>query len=165
MSEPFIGEIRMSGFNFAPRGYAMCDGQTLPINQNQALFSLLGVIFGGDGRTNFKLPDLRGRAPMHAGGFPGANGGQEAVTLNESQIPPHRHGTQATSDAATDLNPDGKVFATAAGGRAPLTPFGAAGDAALNSLSATGGQGHNNMQPYLPISFYIALTGIFPPRN
>ncbi|MBU0550814.1 tail fiber protein [Myxococcota bacterium] len=167
--EPFLGEIRIFGGNFAPRGWALCDGQFLPINQNQALFSLLGTMYGGDGRTTFALPDLRGRAAMHMGEGPGLSarpqgqrGGAEQVTLTVQQIPSHRHGLPI-SDAPSQGAPQGAAAATTRGeGYAPMgqpISMGAALDA------QGGGLGHENMGPYLTLNYIIALQGIFPPRS
>jgi microcystin-dependent protein len=172
MSQPFVGEIRMFGGNFAPRGNAFCNGQILPIAQNTALFSLLGTTYGGNGTTNFALPDLQGRAPMQwgqgAGLTPrslGEQSGTPNVTLLQTQIPSHNHGAGATSAASGSNNPTAGNFATGGRGRAPFyatlgTPV------PMQPTGATGGnQPHNNMQPYLAITFIIALQGIFPARN
>lgn len=166
MSEPFLSEIRMMSFSFAPRGWALCNGQLLPINQNQALFSLLGTTYGGDGRTNFALPDLRGRTPIHVGNSHplGQNGGEQAHTLSLAELPSHDHGVNASTNNATAANPTGNVYARSAiqvyGPATNLTGMNA-GAAALTG----GSQAHLNMQPYLTISFCIALQGIFPSRN
>jgi microcystin-dependent protein len=165
MAEPFISEIRLMSFSFAPKGWAQCDGQLLPINQNQALFSLLGTTYGGDGRVNFALPDLRGRTPLHMGqGHSlGERGGEEAHTLSQSELPTHVHAANAGSDNATASTPTGNLLASAANlyapasGLTPLTP---------SSVANVGGsQAHLNMQPYLTINFCIALQGIFPSWN
>lgn len=170
MSEPFLAEIRIVGFNFAPRGWAFCDGQILPINQNQSLYSLLGTTYGGDGRTSFALPDLRSRVPIHMGdGYKlGQKGGVETVTLNVNELGPHSHaarGTSAPGDGAKGGN--GKSLATSTDATDPI--YGnAANLTAMSSGSishAGGGQAHNNMQPYLTLSFTIALRGLFPSRN
>ena len=169
MSEPFLSEIKMVGFNFAPRDFAFCDGQILPINQNQSLFSLLGTTYGGDGRTSFGLPNLRGRAPMHDGSTTalGQSGGEEDHTLSVNEIPAHTHGLQGTSNAADSTDPDGDLYGMTAGGRRGVTPYVAANN--LVDMAATanagGGAAHNNMQPYLVIGFVIALRGLFPSRN
>ena len=165
MAEPFLGEITMVGFNFAPRGWALCDGQILPINQNQSLYSLLGTTYGGDGRTTFALPDLRGRASMHKGqGHPlGQRGGSEEVTLTE--MPEHTHQLVATNAVGNNASPTGNLLARPAG---PYRLYGNAGnlvDLASNAISSVGGQGHTNMQPILTINFCIALQGLFPSRN
>ncbi len=168
MSEPFIGSIAMFGFNFAPRGWAFCSGQILPINQNQSLFSLLGTTYGGDGRTTFALPDLRGRAPMHTGNGHalGQRTGSETVTLTTDQMAPHSHSAQASSDDATESTSAGQVPANIA------SPQNNYGDAAAlvaggadQILPAGGGQAHNNMQPSNTLNFCIALQGSFPSRN
>lgn len=168
--EPFIGEIRLFAGNFAPRGWAFCDGQLLPIAQNQALFSIIGTTYGGDGRTTFALPDLRGRAPIHAGSGPGltprvlgARGGEEQVTLTESQLPQHTHSLMASTAKADTKTPTGEVL----GGNtknytAPPTNV----DTDISSIGIAGeGQAHNNMQPYLTLNYIIALQGIYPSRN
>lgn len=175
MSEPFLAEIKIVGFGYAPRGWALCDGQILPINQNQALFSLIGSTYGGDGRTSFALPDLRGRVPIHVGttnngdNHPlGQRGGEEGHTLSVTEIPAHRHTLQGSSQAATQASPLNGVFAATAGDGTPGSPFYgslAAGNAAFASgtVSQTGGgQSHQNMQPFLALNFAIALQGIFP---
>ena len=171
MSEPFLGEISMFGFNFAPRGWAQCDGQILPINQNQSLYSLLGTTYGGDGRTSFGLPDLRGRVPIHPGtgtGLPpvtwGQKAGAETVALTPDQIPSHVH-MQGSGDGATAKTPTANVTASKPRvGPRVYTPPANRTPLASDEL-AGGGQAHNNMQPYLVVNFCIALTGIFPSRN
>lgn len=171
MSEPFLAEVRIVGFNFAPRGWALCDGQILPINQNQSLYSLLGTVYGGDGRTSFGLPDLRSRTPMHVGNgiTQGERGGEETHTLTEAETPSHTHKAQASTNAANSSSGAGaSLSATSAGGRRPLTPYSGLTNPtqlASSQVSATGGQGHNNMQPYLALNFVIALQGLFPSRN
>ena len=173
MAEPFLAEIRMVGFTFAPRGWALCDGQILPINQNQALYSLLGSTYGGDGRTSFALPDLRGRVPIHVdGGHPlGQRAGEEAHTLTAPEMPVHQHTLRGASADASQLSPAGGTFASTAGAGTPEAPFydaSAAGAAAFaaGSVSGAGGNvGHTNMQPFLVLNFAIALQGIFPSRN
>ena len=170
MAEPFLGEIRMFGGNFAPRGYANCDGQLLSIAQNTALFSLLGTTYGGNGQTTFALPDLRGRVPLHfSGATPlGSRAGVENVTLTTAQIPAHDHGVRASAEAAGATNPTGNVLAKKPRFGAdvyappPTTPI------ALSpaSIASTGGsQPHPNQQPYLVLTFVIALSGVFPSRN
>jgi microcystin-dependent protein len=161
-TEPFIGEIMIVSFGFAPRGWVACNGQLLPINQNAALFSLLGTTFGGDGRVNFALPDLRGRVPIHVGnGYTlGERGGEQAHTLTVSEMPAHTHALRASPTRANSTNPAGSVLAAA--NNAYRRP-----DAAttLNPATlATGGasQAHLNMQPFLALNFVIALQGIFP---
>lgn len=168
MSEPFLAEIRIVAFNFAPRGYAFCDGQTLPINQNQSLFSLLGTAYGGDGRTSFALPDLRGRTPIHLGPghSQGQKSGEEAHVLTQAEIPAHTHQLQASNDTADNAVPNATVLArstaTDPGWAAPTTLV----DMAPESVEVSGaGQGHQNMQPFLALNFCIALQGLFPSRN
>ena len=166
MSEPFLAEIRIVGFNFAPRGWAFCDGQILPINQNQSLYSLLGTTYGGDGRTSFALPDLRGRTPIHEGDGHGLGqkGGVETVTLTDAEIAAHTHQAKASSIVGDNPTPTGRVLAQFAAYRDPE----AATMTALRSGTVTnagGGQAHNNMQPFLTLSFVIALQGLFPSRN
>ena len=169
MSEPFLAEIRIVGFNFAPRGWAECDGQTLPINQNQSLYSLLGTTYGGDGRTTFSLPDLRGRVPTHVGTRHGLGdrAGEETHSLTEQEIPPHTHALRASSEAADATDPTGALPASTGGGRRPVTPY--TGAANLTNMSGTvnsgASQGHENMQPYTVLNFVIALQGLFPSRN
>ncbi|MEQ1605017.1 MAG: tail fiber protein [Pyrinomonadaceae bacterium] len=166
MAEPFLSEIRLMSFVFAPRGWALCNGQLLPINQNQALFSLLGTTFGGDGQVNFALPDLRGRVPMHVGSGHtlGERGGEQAHTLSISELPTHLHDARASGNAGTVQTGLGNTLAVVAG--RPYTD-----PAALTTLSPTtitnvgGSQAHLNMQPFLTLSFCIALQGIFPSPN
>jgi microcystin-dependent protein len=168
MSEPFLSEIRIMSFNFPPKGWALCNGQILPINQNQALFSLLGTTYGGDGRVNFALPDLRGRAPISFNnGFTlGQKSGEEAHTLSISELPAHTHIAQAssTNTGATNL-PAGDVLCNSA----PNNLYGPAqnlGAMVAGTVTNTGGsQPHQNMQPFLVLSFCIALQGIFPSQN
>ena len=165
MSEPFLGEIRMVGFNFAPRGWALCDGQILPIAQNQSLYSLLGTTYGGDGRTTFALPDLRGRSPMHVGNghTQGQKSGEETHTLALNEIPVHDHVLQSTSENGNQPIPTDAMLATANnmyGNPATLTSL--RGDSVT---SVGGGQAHDNMQPFLALNFCIALQGLFPSRN
>lgn len=170
MSEPFIGEIRLVSFSFPPRGWAQCNGQLLPINQNQALFSLLGTNYGGNGTTNFALPNLQGRTPLHVGptNVHGQTGGATSVALNQTQLPAHTHSLSGSSDFANASAPGGAV----PGARARGTPphYTAAGNAntsmSSGSLLQTGNsQPHDNMQPYLVMNHVIALQGIFPSRN
>lgn len=165
MSEPFLAEIRMVGFNFAPRGWAFCDGQILPINQNQSLYSLLGTTYGGDGRTSFALPDLRGRSPMHvSSNHPeGSKGGEETHTLAGNEIPNHDHILQGTTENANQPVPTNALLAAANnvyGG--PNNLVGLRADSVSN---AGGSQAHENMQPFIALNFCIALQGLFPSRN
>jgi microcystin-dependent protein len=169
MAEPFLGEIRMFAGNFAPVGWALCDGQILPIIQSVALFSILGTQYGGDGVTTFALPNLQGRVAVHEGnGFViGQTGGEQAVTLTASQMPAHNHAAQCVNAKATKPNPVGNVWAQDAAGTtaeySSAAPNAAMGGAAIGV--AGGGQPHDNMQPYLVVTFIIALQGIFPSRN
>lgn len=170
MAEPFLSEIRLMSFSFAPRGWALCNGQLLPINQNQALFSLLGTTYGGDGRVNFALPDLRGRTPVHVGGGHtlGEGGGEQAHTLNVAELPQHTHQASATTTQATaGTNTPSPARMPAQSNFSAL--YGAAASPAAfaqNAISSVGGsQAHQNMQPYLTLSFCIALQGIFPSPN
>ena len=166
MSEPFLAEVRIVGFNFAPRGWAFCDGQILPINQNQSLYSLLGTTYGGDGRTSFALPDLRSRTPIHKsdGHGLGEKGGTETVTLTAAEIAAHTHTAKASSSDGDNATPPGEIHGAFNAYRDPE----AANTTALRSgtvANAGGGQGHDNMQPYLTLAFCIALQGLFPSRN
>jgi len=169
MSEPFLAEIRIVGFNFAPRGWAFCDGQILPINQNQSLYSLLGTTYGGDGRTTFALPDLRSRTPIHRGSSYqlGQKGGAETVTLTAAEIAAHSHTAKASSSDAADNAPQGQVLAdpNPAGDLLYGDPSSLTSLRSGTITNAGGGQAHNNMQPYLTLSFCIALRGLFPSRN
>ena len=165
MSEPFLAEIRMVGFNFAPRGWSFCDGQILPINQNQSLFSLLGTTYGGDGRTSFALPDLRGRTPIHVGdGYnQGQKTGVETVTLSAAEMGQHTHAVNVNSAPGNKNEVFGNFL-----GATGVNAYRADHNTAMSgsSLSFVGnGQAHNNMQPFLAINFCIALQGLFPPRN
>ena len=163
MAEPFLSEIRIMSFSFAPKGWALCDGQSLPINQNQALFSLLGTTFGGDGRVNFALPDLRGNVPIHVGNghILGEKSGNQSVTLNIQQLPTHTHPLNALDTSGTLGNPKSNLLAQVANAYTQM-----AGN--LTTLSPAtvsnvgGNQAHQNMQPFLTLSFCIALQGIFP---
>lgn len=175
MTEPFLAEIRIFPFNFAPHGWAFCDGQLLPLSQNTALFSLLGTTYGGDGRTTFALPSLQGRAPMHPGQGPGLSphglgetGGTESVSLLPSEMPSHAHGWNASNQDATAQGPAGQLTAGGVGG---IALYNTPAPASMTTLSPNavgsvgGGQPHNNLQPYLILNFCIALQGIFPPRG
>jgi microcystin-dependent protein len=172
--DPFVAEIRIYPFNFAPKGWAFCDGQILPLSQNTALFSLLGTTYGGDGKSNFALPNMQGNAPMHPGQGPGLSlhdlgetGGSDTVTLLESEIPSHSHALMADATPANLAAPStSTAFARSAPGTAykntttSLTQF--SGDAIA---PAGGDQPHNNLMPYLTLNFCIALQGVFPPRS
>lgn len=165
MAEPFLGEIRIMSFGFAPRGWAMCNGQLLPINVNQALFSLLGTTFGGNGQTNFALPNLQGKTPIEVGqGFVlGQTGGEQAHTLTQSEMPQHIHFAQGSSDVATTLSPSGAVMLAKAAFQLYGQPTNLG---AMVGVSNVGGsQAHLNMQPFLTLNFCIALQGIFPSPN
>jgi microcystin-dependent protein len=170
MAEPFLSEIRMMSFVFAPKGWALCNGQLLPINQNQALFSLLGTTFGGDGRVNFALPDLRARAPVHVGNGHGLGerGGEAAHTLSIAELPQHTHTLNATSaQAQANTNAANPNLMLAQSNFSVL--YGAASGlqaAAPNAISNVGGsQAHSNLQPFLTLNFCIALQGIYPSPN
>jgi microcystin-dependent protein len=168
MAEPFLSEIRLMSFGFPPKGWALCNGQLLPINQNQALFSLLGTTYGGDGRVNFGLPDLRGRVPIHMGSGHtlGERGGEQAHTLSISEIPTHVHVANATTKpAVANTPPGGSLLGQSSGQFLYGAPTNVAAMAA-NSIGNTGGsQAHLNMQPFLVINFSIALQGIFPSQT
>ena len=162
MAEPFLSEIRLMSFVFAPKGWALCNGQLLPINQNQGLFSLLGTTFGGDGRVNFALPDLRGRTPIHVGSGHtlGERGGEQAHTLSIAELPQHVHMAMATNSPGAQ-NPANTVFSgTGANSYGPAQNL--VGMATGSVLNTGGSQAHLNMQPFLTLSFCIALQGIFP---
>ena len=177
MSNPFLAEIRIFPFNFAPKGWAFCDGQILPLSQNTALFSLLGTTYGGDGRSNFALPNLQGCAPMHPGQGPGLSlhdlgetGGSDTVTLLESEIPSHPHSLMAAAlvadldapspNVALARTTPAQLYTSAANGTPPLVQL------SDNTIAPAGGdQPHNNLMPYLTLNFCIALQGVFPPRT
>lgn len=168
MSEPFVAEIKIVSFNFAPRGYAQCDGQLLQIAQNQALFSILGTTYGGNGQTNFGLPDMRGRVPVHVGNQTvlGQKSGEENHTLSTNELPAHPHQLNASNQAESVGGATGNYMAT----HSTTTAYGAANagnnSMVLNEVTNTGGnQPHNNMQPYTVMNVIIALVGIFPSRN
>jgi microcystin-dependent protein len=172
MSEPFVGEIRMFAGNFAPRGWAFCEGQLLAVSQNDALFSLLGTIYGGDGRTTFGLPDLRGRIPIHAGTGPGlsprqlgAKAGTENVTLTTNQLPSHNHPMAVSSDVSNSPNPGSNVTARPSSVDLYIND---APNVNLNTQAITslgGSRSHDNMMPFVAINFIIALVGIYPSRQ
>jgi microcystin-dependent protein len=173
MADPFVAEIRIFPFNFPPRGWAWCDGQLLPLSQNTALFSLLGTTYGGNGKSNFALPDLQGRAPMHPGQGPGLSlhdlgeqGGTETVSLLESEIPSHSHALRTFNDVGEDRIPGpNEALARSTGG---LLYAASSSNVMMSDLTLTpagGDQPHNNMQPYLTFYFCIALQGVFPPRT
>ena len=176
--DPFLGQILMFGGNFAPRGWALCDGQLLAISGNSALFSILGTTYGGDGRTTFGLPDLRGRVPIHEGTGPGlankrlgAKGGSETNTLNSNQLPSHTHtaAVNCVNGAGNANTAAGNVWSSDAGNQSATYNSSAANgtmqDGAVTLENAGGGQSVNNMQPYQVINYIIALQGIFPSRN
>jgi microcystin-dependent protein len=171
--DPFVAEIRIFPFNFAPKGWAWCNGQLLPLSQNTALFSLLGTTYGGDGKSNFALPDLEGRAPMHPGQGPGLSlhdlgetGGSETVTLLESEIPGHNHAVNGSNGPANLQTPAADRVLGRANGNIYLdTPANFVALAPEALAPAGGDQPHNNMQPYLTMYFNIALQGVFPPRT
>lgn len=170
MAEPFLGQIRQIGFDFAPRGWALCDGQILPISQNQSLYSLLGTTYGGDGRTSFALPDLRGRVSFGFGQGPGqtnrplgSEGGEETHILTAGEIPDHTHTASASAQTAQEDDPDGNVWASS--GAASGYASGGDGQMGATAVSTAGGQAHENMQPSLAINYIIALQGVFPSRN
>lgn len=176
MSDPFVAEIRIFTGNFAPKGWALCEGQTLPLSQNTALFSLLGTTYGGDGKSNFKLPDLRGCAPLQAGQGPGLSsryqgetGGEQAVTLVQSEMPSHPHQALASANQSDKTDPVGSVWGGAIQREVLYaSPSGSAQPASMSgsALSVSGGNlPHNNMPPYLGLTFIIALQGVFPPRS
>jgi microcystin-dependent protein len=171
MADPFVAEIRIFPFNFAPKGWAFCDGQLLPLSQNTALFSLLGTTYGGDGKSNFALPNMQDNAPMHPGQGPGLSlhdlgeiGGSETITLLETEMPAHSHGFQGDEDDASFKTP--KDMFLAGGNQMYLKPPVVNTNLGFQAISVAGGSlPHNNMQPYLTLSFCIALQGVFPPRG
>ncbi len=166
MAEPFLSEIRIFSFGFAPQAWAQCNGQLLPINQNQALFALLGTTYGGNGQTNFALPDLRGRVSMHVGGglTLGERAGEQAHTITSAEMPAHTHQVRGSADGPTVTPPTGNFWASNTG----FTPYGTVPDTAMSpqTISNTGGsQAHENRSPYLTLNHCIALQGIFPSPN
>lgn len=178
MSNPFVAEIRIFGFNFAPKGWAFCDGQLLPISQNTALFSLLGTTYGGDGKSTFGLPNLQGNAPMHPGQGPGLSlrdlgetGGEQAVTLLDSEMPAHSHTAFSINadSSGTALTPAANIWANAGARRAAVNLYATGpGNTLMDPLTlafAGGSLPHNNMPPFLCLNFCIALQGVFPPRS
>lgn len=175
MSAPFLGEIRIVAFNFAPRGWAYCDGQLLPISQYQALFSLLGTIYGGDGRVTFALPDMRGRAPVHFGSGPGLSNrnigqkyGATTDTLTVAEMPAHTHPMHASDADGDEFGPINNYYSQEDFGGTLQPIYSTQGTVSMNPgmIQNTGNsQPHDNMQPYLTVGFCIALQGIFPPRN
>jgi microcystin-dependent protein len=165
VTEPFLGEIRLMSFNFPPKGWALCDGQLLPINQNQALFSLMGTTYGGDGRVNFGLPDLRARTPIHVGQghVLGERGGEQSHTLTIGELPVHVHVMNGSASNADVVSPSGSILAQSSqlyGPPAQPTTL----DPSTNGSSG-GSQAHLNMQPFLTLTFCVALQGIFPSQN
>ena len=169
MAEPFLSEIRIMSFGFAPKGWALCNGQLLPINQNQALFSLLGTTYGGDGRVNFALPNLQGMTPIHTGGAGahtlGEKGGTQAVTVTQAQMPMHLHFVNAEKTTANTNVATGNMLANSAPNTlyGPVQTLEAANPATIANVG--GSQAHLNMQPFLTLTFCIALEGIFPSQN
>ena len=172
--EPFIGEIIMFGGNFAPKGWALCDGSLLSISDNQALFSILGTTYGGDGRTNFALPDLRGRVSIHAGQGPGLSprslgqkGGEEKVTLTTSQMPSHSHAVGCSDQIGNQPTPVNHIPSAEAAGGADVYQSSAPNQTMSAAMieNTGGGQAHDNMQPYLAVNYIIALVGTYPSRN
>jgi len=170
--DPFVAEIRIFPFNFAPKGWAFCDGQILPLSQNTALFSLLGTMYGGDGKSNFALPDLQGNVPMHPGQGPGLSlhdlgetGGSDTVTLLQSEMPAHSHTLNASNSDSNDQSPVNELLA----GGLSVVPYATPGPVvqmAANTIGVAGGsQPHNNLMPYLTLNFCIALQGVYPPRT
>lgn len=172
MAEPFLAEIKIVGFNFAPRGWALCDGQILPINQNQSLYSLLGTTYGGDGRASFALPDLRGRVPIHVGQSNGGSthslgqkSGEETHVLGVNEIPQHTHQLGGANVINNTPLPGGDQLSQSAPAEFYREPSQLVNLASTTVAHVGGGQGHENMQPYLAVNFCIALRGLFPSRN
>jgi microcystin-dependent protein len=173
MADPFVAEVRIFGFQFAPKGWAQCNGQLLPISQNTALFALVGTYYGGDGKSTFGLPNLEGSAALHPGQGPGLSlydlgqtGGSTTVTLLESEIPSHSHAIMAQNAPGNRTNPIGNSFARLSSGNVYIPPAGAPlVNMSNQTLPPAGGdQPHNNLQPYLVLNFCIAMQGVFPPR-
>ena len=174
MSDPFVAEIRIFPFNFAPRGWAFCNGQILPISQNTALFSLLGTFYGGDGKSNFALPNLQGSSPMQQGQGPGLSlrdlgesGGEQVVTLIQSEMPSHNHGVLAATGSDSG-DPTNNAWASGQKGFGNVYAPSGPNNVAMNPMATSvtgGGLPHNNMQPYLTLNYCIALQGIYPPRS
>ena len=174
MSSPFLGEIKMFAGNFAPRNWALCDGQLLSVSQAQALFSLLGTLYGGDGRTTFGLPDLRGRVPIHAGSGPGLTprnqgqrGGQETASVNVNQLPSHTHSMQGSSAFGGDTSPANNLPATGSGAFLYKGVPGTTVAMDADAIGSSGGSAlpHNNVMPFLCVNFIVALFGVYPSRN
>jgi microcystin-dependent protein len=175
MSSPFVAEIKIFGCNFAPTGWAQCNGQLMPISQNTALFSLLGTFYGGDGKSTFALPNLEGSAPMHPGQGPGLSlrdlgevGGSSSVTLLNSEMPLHTHRVSASGTEAANADPGGNIWASPKGDQGATPYYDATGPTNMNPNNFTmagGNLPHNNMHPYLVLNFCIALQGVFPPRS
>jgi microcystin-dependent protein len=171
--DPFVAEIRIFPFNFAPKGWAFCDGQILPLSQNTALFSLLGTTYGGDGKSNFALPNMQGNAPMHPGQGPGLSlhdlgeaGGSDTVSLLESEIPSHSHGLFSSNQAGNSAGPaPDRALAGTTGANAYQSAVNLVAMSDNTITPAGGDQPHNNLQPYLTLNFCIALQGVFPPRT
>src|SRR5215469_2822733 len=167
MAQPYVGEIRMFGGNFAPAGWMFCSGQLLPISEYETLFNLIGTTYGGDGQSTFAVPDLRGRLPVHMGnGFTlSQTGGAETVTLTTAQIPAHPHSFLCTTSPGGSTNPAGNVLASVPAGSAYVQMAPAVALAPQSILNAGGNQPHDNMQPYLCVSFIISLFGVFPSQT
>lgn len=165
MAEPFLSEIRIVSFNFPPQGWALCNGQSLPINQNQALYSLLGTTYGGDGRTSFALPNLQGQVPIHKGNGHslGEKGGSTSVTLSTQELPAHTHAVNATNSGGDTTVAAGNYLANFSNGYAPAASLTSMAPSSVTSTG--GGQPHNNAMPYLTLNFCIALQGIYPSPN
>jgi microcystin-dependent protein len=165
MGTPFLGEIKIVGFTYPPKGWAFANGQFLPINQNQALFSLFGTMYGGNGQTTFALPDFRGRVPIHVGsGFiQGQAGGQEFHTITQSEMPAHNHFVQATSSSGNSNIPLGNLLAEVNAGMYATTPNTTLHPSTITNVG--GSQPHENRQPYLVLNFIVALQGVFPSHN